>query len=158
MEFKKFLGPNIDVIETDLKEPKADSITIVRYKASQFRDTVVDDTSLEVVGAEIGPEVRWKLKDLESWLGHKAVFVCLLGIRRGDEVYVFEGRVEGQIVAARGEGFGFNPVFQPLGSSYTLAEEQQPHHNARFLAVENLKKGLFIARLEPLFEWSGDFQ
>lgn len=158
LEFKNFLGPDIELIEKDLAEPKADALTILRFKASQFLDTIVDDTSLEVEGAKIGAEVRWKLNDLKDWVGHEAVFVCLLGIHRENWIYVFEGRVDGQIVTARGEGFGFNPVFQPKTSKFTLAEKQLPEHNARYLAVESLKLNQFKWKLEPLKNWSGEFQ
>lgn len=158
LEFKTFLGPDIEVIEKDLAEPKADALTILRFKASQFINTIVDDTALEVEGAKIGTEVRWKLKDLKDWVGHEAVFVCLLGIQRENWVYVFEGRVDGRIVESRGDGFGFNPVFEPKGSNFTLAEKQVSEHNARYLAVESLKQNQFKWKLKPLKSWSGDFQ
>lgn len=157
-EFKKFLGKDIQIIEKDLAEPKADALTIVRFKASQFVDTIVDDTSLEVIGANIGADIRWKLKDLEKWAGCEAEFVCLLGVHRENWIYIFEGRVLGEIVDPRGEGFGFNPFFQPHGSSFTLAERQLPEHNARYLAVESLKLNRFQWKLEPLKIWSGEFQ
>jgi non-canonical purine NTP pyrophosphatase (RdgB/HAM1 family) len=40
-----------------------------------------------------------------------------------DEIYFFEGRLDGDIVAPRGDhGFGWDPIFLPEGESKTLAE------------------------------------
>lgn len=54
-----------------------------------------------------------------------ARFRCVLALARGGEVMdTFEGAVEGTIVEApRGQGgFGYDPVFQPAGSTQTFGE------------------------------------
>lgn len=54
-----------------------------------------------------------------------AAFICVLSLAWPDgHVESFEGRVEGRIVwPARGDtGFGYDPIFQPLGYSKTFAE------------------------------------
>jgi len=57
--------------------------------------------------------------------GHGAHFVCALALAWPDgHVEAFEGRVDGQIVwPPRGDkGFGYDPVFQPLGHDISFAE------------------------------------
>ena len=54
-----------------------------------------------------------------------ARFRCVLALARGGEALaIFEGVVEGTIVdKPRGSaGFGYDPIFQPLGSTKTFAE------------------------------------
>ncbi len=57
--------------------------------------------------------------------GHGAHFICALALAWPDgHVEAFEGRVDGQIVwPPRGDkGFGYDPIFQPLGHTISFAE------------------------------------
>lgn len=71
-----------------------------------------------------------------------ARFRCSLALARAGEIIrIFEGRVEGVIVAsARGNGgFGYDPLFVPSGHDLTFAElgseiKNQLSHRARALA------------------------
>lgn len=57
--------------------------------------------------------------------GHDAHFICALALAWPDgHVEAFEGRVDGTIVwPPRGKkGFGYDPVFQPLGHDITFGE------------------------------------
>ena len=57
--------------------------------------------------------------------GHDAHFICALALAWPDgHVEAFEGRVDGTIVwPPRGDkGFGYDPVFQPLGHAITFGE------------------------------------
>lgn len=57
--------------------------------------------------------------------GRDAHFICALALAWPDgHVEAFEGRVDGRIVwPPRGDkGFGYDPVFEPLGHSITFAE------------------------------------
>ena len=57
--------------------------------------------------------------------GHGAHFICALALAWPDgHVEAFEGRVDGQIVwPPRGDkGFGYDPIFQPLGHAISFAE------------------------------------
>ena len=157
-EFRRFLPGEIEVLEQDLPEPLADPLTIVRYKASQFDNVLVDDTSLNVEDEEIGAEIKWLMERLPSLIGKRAEFVCLLGLRRGDRVHIFEGRVKGRIASKAGEGFGFNSYFVPDGSTRTYAQEKPDEKNARYLAVQKLLKHEPSWIMEPLVEWKGRFQ
>ncbi|HVF72904.1 MAG TPA: RdgB/HAM1 family non-canonical purine NTP pyrophosphatase [Chthoniobacterales bacterium] len=88
-----------------------------------------------------GPEatddenVRRLLQELSShgtrppWT---ARFRCVLALVRGGEVLeMFEGAVEGRIVASpRGSmGFGYDPVFQPVGFERTFGEMSADEKN-----------------------------
>jgi XTP/dITP diphosphohydrolase len=75
--------------------------------------------------------------------------VCPCGCTSIKEVHQFEGIVEGEIIRERrgGEGFGYDPIFQPSGYDQTFAElgmdiKNHISHRARATAklAEFLKK------------------
>jgi XTP/dITP diphosphohydrolase len=63
----------------------------------------------------------------------RANFICALALAiPGQPTQVFEGRIDGTLVwPMRGtRGFGYDPVFQPLGHTQTFAQmEPQAKHN-----------------------------
>ena len=70
-------------------------------------------------------KVEGKLAELGEDVDRSAHFVCTLALVWPDgEEAVFEGRVSGTLVwPPRGtQGFGYDPVFQPLGHSITFGE------------------------------------
>lgn len=81
-------------------------------------------------------ELQLRYKDAKAPHQRKAAFVCALCLAwpNGD-VQTFEGRVEGEIVyPPRGEkGFGYDPIFQPMGFEKTFAqmtpEEKHGYNN-----------------------------
>ena len=69
--------------------------------------------------------------------------VCPCGCTSIKEIHQFEGIVEGQIIKERrgGEGFGYEPIFQPDGYEETFAElgmEIKNHISHRARAVKKL--------------------
>ena len=75
---------------------------------------IVEDTSLDIEGEDVGINVKWALNDLHQYIGKKATHITLLATRIGPEVLVFEGKVEGTIVEPKGnlgKGFGFDNIF-----------------------------------------------
>ena len=69
--------------------------------------------------------------------------VCPCGCTSIKEIHQFEGIVEGQIIRERrgGEGFGYDPIFQPDGYDETFAElgmEIKNHISHRARAVKKL--------------------
>ena len=67
--------------------------------------------------------------------------VCPCGCTSIKEVHQFEGIVEGEIIRERrgGEGFGYDPIFQPSGYNQTFAElgmdiKNHISHRARAVA------------------------
>jgi XTP/dITP diphosphohydrolase len=79
---------------------------------------------------------------------YPARFRCLLALaRQGKILGTFEGAVEGAIVAPpRGAtGFGYDPVFQPLGLTQTFAElpsEEKNEISHRGKAIRALRTAL----------------
>jgi XTP/dITP diphosphohydrolase len=79
---------------------------------------------------------------------YSARFRCVLALaRQGKILGTFEGIVEGAIVAPpRGDaGFGYDPVFQPLGLAQTFAElpsEEKNEISHRGKAIRALRSAL----------------
>ncbi|PZR76105.1 MAG: non-canonical purine NTP pyrophosphatase, RdgB/HAM1 family [Chthoniobacterales bacterium] len=137
--------------------------------SKHFAETVVgDDSGLEVdalkgapgifsaryagAGATDADNVAKLLAELRAGNSNavppSARFRCALALARAGKVIgVFEGVVEGTIVSApRGaEGFGYDPIFQPLGFDQTFAElsaseKNKISHRAR--AIRSLRTAL----------------
>ena len=79
--------------------------------------------------------------------------VCPCGCTSIKEIHKFEGIVEGEIIRERrgGEGFGYDPIFQPDGYDQTFAElgmdiKNRISHRARAVAklCEFLNKKLIV--------------
>jgi XTP/dITP diphosphohydrolase len=137
-------------------------------EASQhFADDVVgDDSGLEVdalsgapgvFSARYAGEGATDAENVAKILGqlmnsdapsHAARFRCVLVLaRRGKVLGIFEGAVEGSIVPVpRGAaGFGYDPIFQPLGCNRTFGElsasdKNKMSHRAR--AIGSLRAAL----------------
>ncbi len=76
-----------------------------------------------------------------------AWFTCALAVAWPEgHACVFEGRIDGHIVAPRGtNGFGYDPVFQPDGYDITFAEMESDAKEAishRHRAFEQLRAAL----------------
>ena len=134
----------------------------------QFPDVVVaDDSGLEVdaldgapgiysaryagAGASDEQNVEKLLVELRKHPGgppYPGRFRCVLALARaGALLRTFEGVVEGTIVEApRGStGFGYDPVFQPIGFTQTFAELPSAEKNRishRGRAIESLRVAL----------------
>lgn len=163
-EFKKlFVEHHIDLDSTaiDLSEIKADPLTVLVHKASQLKPgTIVEDTSLEIDGVDVGVDVRWFNNEMMAqYAGKKAIWTVLLGYAKDGMVTVFEGKVAGTIVASRHDtGFGFDPIFLPDGSDKTLSEAKPNSVNARALAVKAFAENRPIAKVPVISHWDGPWQ
>lgn len=160
-EYRKYLS-TYEVVSTvvELEEPDSDSITIIRYKASQLPvGCIADDVSLDVQGEDIGPNVKWLVKDLRKNIGKSAVFNCFIGIKTEDnKINVYKGSVHGKLVNPVGDGFGFGPYFLPDGAETTLGEVMSEQHNARYIVIQNMLEGLIYSTEPVLMKWDGKFQ
>ena len=89
-----------------------------------------------------------ELRKLSNRQSFTARFRCVLAVaREGKIVKTFEGAIDGTIVeAARGRsGFGYDPIFQPTGSTETFAELSPKKKNGishRARAVRELRAAL----------------
>jgi XTP/dITP diphosphohydrolase len=73
--------------------------------------------------------------------------VCPCGCTSIKEIHKFEGIVEGEIIRERrgGEGFGYDPIFQPDGYDKTFAElgmDIKNHISHRARATQKLAEYL----------------
>ena len=142
----------VSAAELDLPEPEETGTTFVanaELKALQAADlsglpALADDSGLcvEALGGDPGIfSARWagpskdfgaamrlvedKLAALPPETSRDAHFVCALALAWPDgHVEWFEGRVDGTLVwPPRGDkGFGYDPVFLPLGGEQTFGE------------------------------------
>ena len=114
-----------------------------------------DDTGLEVealggapgvysaryaggVGHDSDANMKKLLHELENKDNRKARFRTVIALIIDGKVKTFEGIVNGEIIKERrgGEGFGYDPIFQPEGYDKTFAElgvdvKNQISHRAR---------------------------
>jgi XTP/dITP diphosphohydrolase len=93
--------------------------------------------------------VEEHLREAGPEAGRDAHFICALSVAWPDgEIATFEGRVDGTLIwPPRGDrGFGYDPIFVPVGGSETYGEidPQEKHatsHRAR--AFAKLVEALF---------------
>lgn len=142
----------VSAASLDLPEPEETGTTFIanaELKARQAADlsglpALADDSGLcvEALGGDPGIfSARWagpnkdfadamrlveqKLEQAGPEAGRDAHFVCALSLAWPDgHVESFEGRVDGVMVwPPRGlHGFGYDPVFQPIGHEITFGE------------------------------------
>lgn len=155
--------PELEMRDIDLPEIQSgDAQEIIRAKLqAAFEhcpgEFIVEDTSLyfDALGGLPGPLIKWFLKaigtqglaDLAEKMGNpRAAAKTVIGYAKNrDEVFFFEGVVPGRIVAPRGTGFGWDPIFVPDGHERTFGEMSKDEKNAismRRLAAEKLGKFL----------------
>jgi XTP/dITP diphosphohydrolase len=153
-------GSHLIATDSDSDEIVSDPLTVVVHKASQLGEQIlIEDTSLEVEGADIGIQIRWMLEHLSDYVGRKAHWTVLLAYQSGNQVFVYRGVVHGTIVSPQGaSGFGFDPLFLPEGQQLTLAQSKPDKVNARALAVRELFENRPFAIRPPIFSWEGEWQ
>jgi XTP/dITP diphosphohydrolase len=162
-EFQRLFAKHncaINATQTDTPEIESTALQVVVHKASQMKEyVIVEDTSLDIEGADVGINIRWLLDHISNFVGRKATWRVLLAYRAIDRVYVYEGVVFGKIVSPQGtEGFGFDPFFLPDGATVTLAQKKPDSVNARAKAVDALFNNQPCA-IEPLItSWDGPWQ
>ena len=142
------IGCHDDIPEN---EPTIEGNAIAKARWVRDRygyDCFADDTGLMVdaLGGEPGvhsaryagpghdskANVDLLLSRLAGIADRKAHFTTVIALTEGDEVKVFEGRVDGEILSERdGEGgFGYDPVFRPEGYAESFASMTPEEKNA----------------------------
>lgn len=142
------IGCHDDIPEN---EPTIEGNAIAKARWVRDRygyDCFADDTGLMVdaLGGEPGvhsaryagpghdsqANVDLLLSRLAGIADRKAHFTTVIALTEGDEVKVFEGRVDGEILTERdGEGgFGYDPVFRPDGYAESFASMTPEEKNA----------------------------
>jgi XTP/dITP diphosphohydrolase len=95
------------------------------------------------------------LVNMEGIEDRSAIFKTVFCLLSNDKQYVFEGTCKGTIIACQrgGEGFGYDPLFIPDGSSKTFAEmglEKKNYFSHRKKAIEKLAAHLSKQELTDL--------
>ena len=141
------IGCHDDIPETaDTLEGNA--LIKARYIKEKYGyDCFADDTGLEIValgnepgvysaryaGEDCNPQrnmekVLTQMKGIEN---RAAAFRTVIALILGDNSYLFEGSIQGEITTGkRGDaGFGYDPIFQPAGYTRTFAELGEEEKN-----------------------------
>ena len=162
----KDIGCDVDIPETGTTL-EANALQKAQYIYDHYHmDVFADDTGLEVDALGGAPGVysaRYAameqsdssspashdseanmarlLRELGENNNRRARFRTVIALILKGQVHEFEGIVEGQIIRERrgGEGFGYDPIFQPDGYDQTFAElgldiKNQISHRARATA------------------------
>jgi XTP/dITP diphosphohydrolase len=126
-------------------------------------DCFSDDTGLEIAALNNAPGVRSAryageernaeenvakvLEELKGVVYRKACFRCIISLIIKGREFLFEGRVDGEILQEKrgSAGFGYDPIFAPDGFQQSFAEMNPDLKNSmshRGRAVEKLVRFL----------------
>ncbi len=74
--------------------------------------------------ASYADNVQKLLSELKDIKNRDAYFITIIALIFNKKEYLFEGKIEGEIIdEVRGtNGFGYDPIFVPKGYTYTFAE------------------------------------
>lgn len=162
-EAKKILAPfEVEGVSLDLPELQGSAQKVALAKAQEAYSEIgapcfIEDTSLSFSALGGLPGVY--IKDFVERLGLLNLYrllgsfedksawamTCLVYVDEQGQSHLFEGKVEGLIVRPQGEGFGWDPIFEPKGSNKTYAEMSLDEKNSlshRFLAFSKFKQFL----------------
>lgn len=155
----KSVIPYLEQVDFDLLEiQELDPKKIIEEKLREAQkhhegEFIVEDVSLRVEGLNglPGPLIKWFLKSvgaegiakMASESGNaKAVVSTIYGfIDAQKNITYFDAEAAGTVVAPRGTGgFGWDPIFQPEGSTQTYAEWKETNPGANTMRLEALGK------------------
>tara|TARA_Y100000034_G_C6854321_1_gene387977 strand:+ start:845 stop:1411 length:567 start_codon:yes stop_codon:yes gene_type:complete len=175
-EEAKFTFPEIEQLDIDLPEiQNIDAKEIIKEKLNEalknpeLKDAefIVEDTSLylDCLNGLPGPLIKWFMETIgnqgiyeltEKYGNNKAEAKTIIGYAKNEngnpEIYFFEGSINGEIVAPKGEViFGWNPIFKLDGYDKTFGElshEERSKISMRKVALNKLKEFLDKAENE----------
>jgi XTP/dITP diphosphohydrolase len=155
----KELGCFDDIPET-AETLTENALQKAQYIHNKFQcNCFADDTGLEIeaLGGKPGvysaryagehcsfqDNVRKVLHELQGVANRKACFKTVIALILNETKYFFEGKIEGEIIETEKgtNGFGYDPVFKPLGYDKTFAEMTDAEKNSishRALATQQL--------------------
>lgn len=173
-EVRAILGPDYqiknlpDIGCPDIPETadtlKGNALQKAQYVVDHYHcNCFADDTGLEIEALDGRPgvysaryageccsyqdNVRKVLAEMEGMTNRRACFKTVIALILDGEQYFFEGRIDGEILTEqRGtDGFGYDPIFKPLGFRQTFAEMSAIAKNTishRGRAMQQLKEFL----------------
>jgi len=131
-----------------------------RYVYERYhKNCFSDDTGLEIealdgrpgvysaryagVGCSFEDNINKVLSEMQPHTNRKARFRTVIALILDGKEYLFEGQVDGHILRERQgtNGFGYDPIFQPIESTVSFAEmdlEEKNKISHRGRAVEEL--------------------
>ncbi len=169
----KVLGLADVSITDDIPEDADNLADNALYKARYVHERTgmnvfADDTGLEVnaldgapgvhsaryAGADKNPDdnIIKLLKELEGLTNRKARFRTVIALIFDNREYLFEGKVEGEIIQSRKGtgGFGYDPVFMAKGYDKTFAEIPLSEKNKISHRAQAMKKLLAFLAQQPV--------
>jgi XTP/dITP diphosphohydrolase len=156
-EYQRLGLVGLKTTRIDLPEPNGTPDEVIASKATQAGEgVIVEDTSLDIEGADVGVNIRWMMDNLKHLTGRKAIFRTMLGVLIEDQVHIFTGEIHGTIVKPRGNGFGFDNYFLPNHGDMTLGEEKPDRFNPRAIALKKFIEG--DGYTLPALHWEGEWQ
>ncbi len=153
----------LEQTDLELEEIQGDKRKVLLHKAKSAmerlnRPLIIEDVSVccNALNGLPGPYIKDFLGHLSEtgvadlilrYTDHRAQVICAVAyVEPNHEPVVFEGALEGTIVAPRGATkigkHSFNSIFQPTGSSRTQGElsfEEQCRSSHRYLALTQLR-------------------
>jgi XTP/dITP diphosphohydrolase len=138
--FEELQEPHVTLIENAFEKAR-----FVYYRYGY--DCFADDTGIEIDALEgkpgvfsaryAGPgcsfedNVKKVLKEMEHFTNRNARFKTIIALIINGKEYSFEGVAEGEIIAevTGNKGFGYDPIFRPIGYSKTFAEMELNEKN-----------------------------
>ncbi|MEJ2882834.1 RdgB/HAM1 family non-canonical purine NTP pyrophosphatase [Pedobacter sp. GR22-6] len=152
------IGCTVDIPETG--STFAENATLKsRYVVENYGiDCFADDSGLEIEALNNEPGIysaRYSgnkndqenlelvLEKMKGLSNRKANFRTVVSLIKDGQVYLFEGLIYGTIrrTPSGEQGFGYDPIFEPLGYDLTFAEMSMAEKNAishRALAMQKL--------------------
>jgi inosine triphosphate pyrophosphatase len=149
---------NIDLAEIQSMDAKE----VIEHKLKEASKYINGEYFVEDVCVNIdalngfpGPLIKWFLKSIgrvgifeicKSKNNFGATAFCTIGYSNNSKIKFFQGEIQGQVVAPRGESnFGWDPIFVPTGFEKTFAEmtlEEKNKISHRGIAVRKFKEFL----------------
>ena len=93
------------------------------------------------------------LREMQGMTNRKACFKTVIALILDKKNYFFEGKIDGEIIEYEkgGQGFGYDPIFKPLGYDKTFAEMTEVEKNSiSHRAVATQKLNDFLQTWLPL--------
>jgi XTP/dITP diphosphohydrolase len=158
-----------DDIPEDKPDLQGNALQKARYIYQKYhRDCFSDDTGLEIEALDGRPGVysaRYAgsqcsfednmnkvIYEMKHHTNPNACFRTVIALIMEGKEYLFEGRVDGIILREKHgqEGFGYDPIFQPLGYDVSFAEMDMEEKNAISHRGRALEKLLHFLKVKNL--------
>jgi non-canonical purine NTP pyrophosphatase (RdgB/HAM1 family) len=154
----KYLGHPVDHVKLDLDEIQSlDLKEIVEHKVRQAygkikKPVIVEDVSLEfaALGGLPGPFIKFfvekvpldKICSMINWQTRKATARCVFGYFNGQDLELFESRLDGEIAEtpAGENGYGWDKIFIRNGYSVTRASLGEEDDRKTYLQIKPFGK------------------